>query len=63
MSQEAIVQLGGDRFGLLMAESVERLRTWASGRCLSADKPGIYRRAAAPATRSARKISRDPSAN
>jgi hypothetical protein len=45
------------------AESVERLRTWASGRCLSADKPGIYRRATAPATRSARKISRDPSAN
>ena len=25
------------------AESVERLRTWASGRCLSADVPGIYR--------------------
>ena len=24
------------------AESVERLRTWASGRCLSADQPGIY---------------------
>jgi hypothetical protein len=45
------------------AESVERLRTWASGRCLSADRPGIYRRATAPATRSARKVSRDPSAN
>lgn len=25
-------------------ESVERLRTWASGRCLSASQPGIYRR-------------------
>ena len=25
------------------SESVERLRTWASGRCLSADTPGIYR--------------------
>ena len=24
------------------AESVERLRSWASGRCLSADSPGIY---------------------
>lgn len=24
------------------AESVERLRTWASGRCLSADQPGLY---------------------
>ena len=27
------------------AESVERLRNWAAGRCLSADAPGIYRRA------------------
>lgn len=27
------------------AESVERLRNWAAGRCLSADVPGIYRRA------------------
>ena len=26
------------------AESVERLRNWASGRCLSADRPGIYTR-------------------
>ena len=26
------------------AESVERLRNWASGRCLSADHPGIYTR-------------------
>lgn len=25
------------------AEAVERLRTWANGRCLSADQPGIYR--------------------
>ena len=24
------------------AESVERVRTWASGRCLSAEKPGLY---------------------
>ena len=29
------------------AESVERLRTWASGRCLSADVSGIYRSEAA----------------
>lgn len=28
------------------AESVERLRGWASGRCLNADSPGIYRRSA-----------------
>ena len=26
-------------------ESVERLRNWAAGRCLSADRPGIYTRA------------------
>jgi hypothetical protein len=26
------------------AEQVERLRSWASGRCLSASSPGIYRR-------------------
>ncbi|HET6423251.1 MAG TPA: AAA family ATPase [Planctomycetaceae bacterium] len=26
------------------AEAVDRLRTWASGRCLSADRPGIYQR-------------------
>jgi hypothetical protein len=26
------------------SESVERLRSWASGRCLSASAPGIYRR-------------------
>jgi len=44
------------------AESVERLRTWASGRCLSADQPGIYR--GAPGSASARrKFSRDPSNN
>src|SRR6516225_9953616 len=27
-------------------ESVERLRNWAAGRCLSADRPGIYSRGA-----------------
>lgn len=27
------------------AESVERLRVWASGRCLDASRPGIYNRA------------------
>jgi hypothetical protein len=30
------------------AESIERLRTWASGRCLSANQPGIYRDTAKP---------------
>jgi hypothetical protein len=44
------------------AESVERLRSWASGRCLSAEQPGIYRREGNPsATR--RRVSRDPSNN
>jgi SpoVK/Ycf46/Vps4 family AAA+-type ATPase len=43
------------------AESVERLRQWACGRCLSADQPGIYQRTAAAAPR--RKVSRDPSQN
>lgn len=45
------------------AESVERLRVWASGRCLSADKPGIYSRQATSAGRAGRKISRDASQN
>jgi ATPase family associated with various cellular activities (AAA) len=43
------------------AESVERLRNWASGRCLSADRPGIYRREDTPETR--RRISRNASNN
>jgi hypothetical protein len=45
------------------AESVERLRGWASGRCLSADKPGIYRGAGTPAVKPGHKVSRDPSNN
>lgn len=44
------------------AESVERLRTWASGRCLSADAPGIYQHSGSPSgTR--RKVNRNPSLN
>ena len=43
------------------AESVERIRKWASGRCLSADKPGIYRRETPSETR--RRVSRDASNN
>ena len=44
------------------AESVERLRTWASGRCLDAAEPGIYRREiGGSGTR--RRVSRDPSQN
>jgi hypothetical protein len=43
------------------AEAVERLRNWASGRCLSADQPGIYQRPAVSSPR--RRVSRDPSSN
>jgi hypothetical protein len=44
------------------AESVDRLRTWASGRCLDADTPGIYQCAGTKAG-SRRKVQRDPSLN
>jgi hypothetical protein len=45
------------------AESVERLRTWASGRCLSADVPEIYNREPILAQKPGRRVSRDPSSN
>jgi SpoVK/Ycf46/Vps4 family AAA+-type ATPase len=45
------------------AESVERLRVWASGRCLSADQPGIFRRDGAKGAKARRNIPRDPSVN
>jgi len=44
-------------------ESVERLRNWASGRCLAADRPGIYSRAGAIPNKPGRNVRRDPSAN
>ena len=46
-------------------ESVERLRQWAAGRCLSADRPGIYTRDADadPGGKSGRNVHRDPSCN
>ncbi len=44
-------------------ESVERLRNWAAGRCLSADRPGVYARAGT-ASEPGRNVRRgDPSAN
>ena len=43
------------------AEAVERLRTWASGRCLSADHTGIYQFNSQAKAR--RRVSRDPSNN
>lgn len=45
------------------AESVKQLRTWATGRCLSADRAGIYRGEADPRSTARRKLNRDPSNN
>ena len=44
------------------AESVERLRSWASGRCIDAEQGGIYRHGKAKRG-SRRKVVRDPSMN
>ncbi len=44
------------------AEAVDRLRTWANGRCLSAHQPGIYQSVKSPA-KSRRSVQRDPSSN
>ncbi|MCC9608559.1 AAA family ATPase [Blastopirellula sp. JC732] len=44
------------------AESIEGLRAWASGRCLSASQPGIFQHKS-EAPKSRRRVSRDPSAN
>ena len=44
------------------AESIQRLRQWASGRCLSASTPGIYSTTVAD-TKSRRRVSREPSPN
>jgi len=43
-------------------ETVDRLRSWASGRCLDADRPGIYTNGQA-GPRRRRKIRTDPLAN
>src|SRR4029077_1415331 len=40
------------------AESVERLRSWASGRCLSASAPGIYQRDGGPSAKPSRRVQR-----
>lgn len=46
------------------AESVSRLRNWASGRCLSANQPGLYRGPEdSTKSKSRRRVSRDPSNN
>jgi SpoVK/Ycf46/Vps4 family AAA+-type ATPase len=46
------------------AEQVDRLRTWASGRCLSASTPGIYHRNGDQPVRPSRRVQRGgPSSN
>jgi len=45
------------------AESVERLRSWASGRCLSADRPGIYSREVGKIDGPRRRVQQRPSDN
>lgn len=45
------------------AESVQRLREWASGRCLDADMGGLYQRSTPVAAKAGRKVRRDPSQN
>jgi len=44
------------------AEQVEKLRTWASGRCLSASEPGIYSRNGEQPVRG-RRVNRGPANN
>jgi hypothetical protein len=45
------------------AEQVERLRAWASGRCLSASAPGVYRRDGESSPKPGRRVQRGPSNN
>ncbi|MHB8954936.1 MAG: AAA family ATPase [Pirellulaceae bacterium] len=45
------------------AEAVARLRSWAHGRCLSADQPGVYRLPTSQPNRLRRRIPRGPSDN
>ena len=44
------------------AESIERLRTWACGRCLSANAPGLYSRPRSGRDQVKRRVSRSVSA-
>jgi hypothetical protein len=40
------------------AEQVERLRSWATGRCLSASQPGVYARDGQTPPRTGRRVHR-----
>lgn len=44
-------------------ESVDQLRSWAHGRCLSANEPGTYRKEDSSNAKSRRNIRRDPLSN
>jgi hypothetical protein len=45
------------------AEQVDKLRSWADGRCLAASAGGIYRRVGAAATPPVRRVRRNPENN
>lgn len=45
------------------AETVERLRSWAAGRCLDAAHSGIYQKTGVGTAKTSRRISRNPSNN
>ena len=45
------------------AESIDRLRNWATGRCIDASKGGLYSAKAKPSSRSRRKVKVAPSLN
>jgi hypothetical protein len=44
-------------------EDIDRLRTWADGRCLSASSPGIFTRDVQQPNRPSRRVSRGPTNN
>ena len=44
-------------------EQVDKLRSWASGRCLNASAAGIYKRSDSEPSRSGRRVQRNPSNN
>ena len=45
------------------AESVQRLRSWATGRCLDAAQGGIFGAGTAPVIKPARRVARSPTVN
>ncbi len=47
-----------EHLDLATAELLERLRNWASGRCLSASTPGLYQRAGTTTNTIGRRVTR-----